>query len=122
MIKDKTTTTTTTTTTTVSYWHSYIDEEPYGSGVVPEWRIKERKILKDIKLTVSLIKEILQSNRYNDGKCLCAEDKKVVVDKLLAYKPDCVDKIDVGLDSISYILMPHQYVYLFTSHVCTHLY
>lgn len=35
-----------------------------------------------------------------DGECLTEEDKKAVVEKLLAYHPHSDDKIGSGLDSI----------------------
>ncbi|KAL2346435.1 hypothetical protein Fmac_000435 [Flemingia macrophylla] len=65
-----------------------------------KWKNTEKEILKDIEPVVSLAKDILHSRRYMDGARLSSEDEKVVVEKLLAYHPQCEDKIGCGLESI----------------------
>ncbi|KAG7943552.1 hypothetical protein I3843_15G046600 [Carya illinoinensis] len=62
-----------------------------------KWKVE---ILRDIEPITYLAKDILHSDRYIDGELLTAEDKKAVVDKLLAYHPYSEDKIGCGLDSI----------------------
>ncbi|TKW25972.1 hypothetical protein SEVIR_3G155500v4 [Setaria viridis] len=72
--------------------------------VAPEpplpFRAAEAEILRDIEPVVQLIKDILHSDRYGDGECLCPNDENVVVQKLLAFHPRAQDKIGCGLDAI----------------------
>lgn len=65
-----------------------------------KWKDKEAEILRDVDPIILLTKFILHSDRYMDGECLTEEDKKAVVEKLLAYHPHSDDKIGSGLDSI----------------------
>ncbi|KAL6639953.1 hypothetical protein ACP70R_022263 [Stipagrostis hirtigluma subsp. patula] len=76
--------------------------DPLGVGAEPPlpWRAAEAEILRDIDPVVQLIKDILHSDRYGDGECLCPKDETVVVEKLLAYHPRAQDKIGCGLDAI----------------------
>ncbi|ONM09302.1 DCL protein [Zea mays] len=64
------------------------------------FRAVEAEILRDIDPVVLLIKDILHSDRYGDGECLCPRDENVVVEKLLSYHPRAQDKIGCGLDAI----------------------
>ncbi|XP_020267007.1 protein DCL, chloroplastic [Asparagus officinalis] len=64
------------------------------------WKDREEEILKDIQPITILTKYILHSDRYMDGECLCPDDEKEVVEKLLAYHPRSEDKIGCGLASI----------------------
>nr|CAD1840116.1 unnamed protein product [Ananas comosus var. bracteatus] len=65
------------------------------------WKDKEAEILSDIGPIIALTKNILHSNsRYRDGEHLSAEDRKAVVEKLLAYHPHSEDKIGCGLNSV----------------------
>ncbi|XP_062193005.1 protein DCL homolog, chloroplastic-like [Phragmites australis] len=64
------------------------------------WSAAEAEILRDVDPVVQLIKDILHSDRYGDGECLCPKDEDVVVEKLLAYHPHAQDKIGCGLDAI----------------------
>ncbi|KAG2583026.1 hypothetical protein PVAP13_6KG200700 [Panicum virgatum] len=64
------------------------------------FRAAEAEILRDIEPVVQLIKDILHSDRYGDGECLCPKDENVVVEKLLAFHPRAQDKIGCGLDAI----------------------
>ncbi|KAL6842473.1 hypothetical protein ACP4OV_027708 [Aristida adscensionis] len=75
---------------------------PLGAPAEPKlpWRAAEAEILCDIGPVVQLIKDILHSDRYGDGECLCPNDEDVVVEKLLAYHPRAQDKIGCGLDAV----------------------
>ncbi|KAJ6791236.1 protein DCL, chloroplastic [Iris pallida] len=64
------------------------------------WKEKEEEILSDIEPITLLAKEILHSDRYQDGERLSDEDEKEVVEKLLNYHPHSEDKIGCGLDSL----------------------
>ncbi|KAK8681620.1 hypothetical protein V6N13_054022 [Hibiscus sabdariffa] len=65
-----------------------------------EWKDKKEEILRDIQPIISLVREILHSNRYMDGELLTVADEKAVVEMLLRYHPNSEDKIGCGLDSI----------------------
>nr|CAB3480718.1 unnamed protein product [Digitaria exilis] len=64
------------------------------------FRAAEAEILRDVEPVVQLIKDILHSDRYGDGECLCPRDENVVVEKLLTFHPRAQDKIGCGLDAI----------------------
>ncbi|KAL4271627.1 hypothetical protein GQ457_13G020300 [Hibiscus cannabinus] len=68
-----------------------------------EWKDKKEEILRDIQPIISLVTEILHSNRYTDGELLTVADEKAVVEMLLRYHPNSEDKIGCGLDSIMVI-------------------
>ncbi|KAK8581014.1 hypothetical protein V6N13_144065 [Hibiscus sabdariffa] len=65
-----------------------------------KWKDKEEEILLDIEPIISLVKEILHSNRYMDGGHLTVSDQKTVLEKLLRHHPHSEDKIGCGFDSI----------------------
>ncbi|KAE8657070.1 F-box protein [Hibiscus syriacus] len=65
-----------------------------------KWKDKEEEILRDIEPIISLVKEILHSNRYKDGERLIVSDEETVLEKLLRHHPHSEDKIGCGLDSI----------------------
>ncbi|XP_038897493.1 protein DCL homolog, chloroplastic [Benincasa hispida] len=71
-----------------------------------KWKDQEEEILGDIEPVISLIKEILHSNRYVDGGRLTSEDEKIVV-RLLAHHPHFEDKIGCGIESIMVDRHPH---------------
>ncbi|XP_039032973.1 protein DCL homolog, chloroplastic-like [Hibiscus syriacus] len=61
---------------------------------------KEDEILRDIESIISLVKDIVHSNRYMDGERLNVSDEETVLEKLLRHHPHSGDKIGCGLDSI----------------------
>ncbi|KAE8718111.1 F-box protein [Hibiscus syriacus] len=65
-----------------------------------KWKDKEEEILRDIEPIISLVKEILHSDRYKDGERLIVSDEETVLEKLLRHHPHSEDKIGCGLDSI----------------------
>ncbi|KAE8682774.1 F-box protein [Hibiscus syriacus] len=65
-----------------------------------KWKDKEEEILRDIEPIISLVKDILHSNRYMDGERLTVSDAETVLEKLLCHHPHSGDKIGCGLDSI----------------------
>ncbi|GMI91120.1 hypothetical protein like AT3G46630 [Hibiscus trionum] len=65
-----------------------------------KWKDKEEEILRDIQPIISLVKEILHSDRYMDGERLTVSDEETVLDKLLRHHPHSEDKVGCGLDSI----------------------
>ncbi|XP_021903605.1 protein DCL, chloroplastic isoform X1 [Carica papaya] len=87
-------------TTTVLTARNPFKDERWKAPDYRKWRHEEEEILRDIEPIISLIKDILHSDRYMDGECLTTEDQKAVVEKLLAYHPHSEDKIGCGLDSI----------------------
>ncbi|KAM0835794.1 hypothetical protein ACQ4PT_062722 [Festuca glaucescens] len=73
------------------------DNEPSAPGGVEE---AEAEILRDVKPVVELVKEILHSDRYEDGGLLSPDDEKFIVEKVLAHHPRSQDKIGCGLEAI----------------------
>ncbi|XP_010540381.1 PREDICTED: protein DCL, chloroplastic-like [Tarenaya hassleriana] len=65
-----------------------------------KWKDVEAEILRDIDPITFLVKEILHSERYEDGERLTYDNENFVVEKLLAFHPHSEDKIGCGLDFI----------------------
>ncbi|KAE8658841.1 hypothetical protein F3Y22_tig00116968pilonHSYRG00058 [Hibiscus syriacus] len=88
-----------------------------------KWKDKEEEILRDIEPIISLVKEILHSDRLelqillslmtnfgNKGLSkgwgtFNVSDEETVLEKLLRHHPHSEDKIGCGLDSIMYSIV-----------------
>ncbi|KAG6747713.1 hypothetical protein POTOM_047603 [Populus tomentosa] len=72
-------------------------EEEKEEGFV-DW---EDRILEDTVPLVGFVRMILHSGKYESGDRLSPDHERTIVDRLLAYHPDCDSKIGCGIDYIT---------------------
>ncbi|CAK7347539.1 unnamed protein product [Dovyalis caffra] len=72
-------------------------EEEEDEGFV-DW---EDRILEDTVPLVGFVRMLLHSGKYESGNRLSPEHERTIVDRLLAYHPDCDKKIGCGIDYIT---------------------
>ncbi|KAH8488045.1 hypothetical protein Peur_060202 [Populus x canadensis] len=72
-------------------------EEEKEEGFV-DW---EDRILEDTVPLVGFVRMILHSGKYESGNRLSPDHERTIVDRLLAYHPDCDSKIGCGIDYIT---------------------
>lgn len=81
-------------------WRDFDDDEEEESKEeeLVDW---EDKILEDTVPLVGLVRMILHSGKYESGDRLSPEHEKAILERLLAYHPECEKKIGSGVDYIT---------------------
>ncbi|KAK1389400.1 protein DCL-like [Heracleum sosnowskyi] len=74
------------------------EEEESKEEEVVDW---EDKILEETVPLVGFVRMILHSGKYESGEQLSPEHEKTILERLLAYHPECEKKIGSGVDYIT---------------------
>lgn len=80
---------------------SSVREKSYKGREEEEWVDWEDQILEDTVPLVGYVRMIIHSGKYENGDRLSLEHEKFVLEKLLAYHPECEKKIGCGIDYIT---------------------
>ncbi|KAL8094609.1 protein DCL homolog, chloroplastic-like [Apium graveolens] len=74
------------------------EEESKQEEEIVDW---EDKILEDTVPLVGFVRMVLHSGKYESGDQLSPEHEKTILERLLAYHPECEKKIGSGVDYIT---------------------
>ncbi|XP_073127220.1 protein DCL, chloroplastic-like [Henckelia pumila] len=72
-----------------------------GGGGSDTWVDWEDQILEDTVPLVGFVRMILHSGKYESGDKLSQEHEQIILERLLAYHPECGKKIGCGVDYVT---------------------